>query len=115
MGKVLEHQKKFEVKLGELISKYDGISYVSSTKSKYLAVKYYERVLLTIYFRASEIRIYVDRKNENLEFYSKLLREGLVYQHDTADEDNAKDKFAFYVDEKHEEEVVKRFIERANV
>lgn len=33
MGKVLDHQKEFEVKLRELISKYDGISYVGSAKS----------------------------------------------------------------------------------
>ncbi|MBR0039668.1 MAG: hypothetical protein IJP71_06670 [Lachnospiraceae bacterium] len=115
MGKVLEHQNEFEVKLRELISNNDGISYVSSAKSKYIAIKYYDRVLLTIYFRASEIRIYINKNNNNLDFYSKLLSEGKVYQHDTADENNAKDKFAFYVNEKHEEEVINRFIERADV
>ena len=115
MGKVLDHQKEFEVKLNELISKCDGVSYVSSAKSKYLAIKSYDKVLLTIYFRVSEIRIYIDKNNKNLDFYSKLLSEGKVYQHDSTDENNAKDKFAFYVNEKHEEEVVKRFIERADV
>ena len=43
------------------------------------------------------------------------MSEGKVYQHDTADENNAKDKFAFYVDEKNEMEVINRFIERTDV
>ena len=44
MGKVLEHKKEFEFKIKELISKYDGISYISFAKSKYLAIRKYDRV-----------------------------------------------------------------------
>lgn len=114
MGKVLEHQKEFDSKIKELISKYDGISYISSAKSKYLAIRKDDRVFLTIYFRVSEIRIYIDKNDKYLDLYSELMSEGKAYQHDTADENNAKDKFAFFVDEKNEMEVVKRFIERAD-
>ena len=111
MGKVLEHQKEFEAKAVELISKYNDISYISSTESKYLAIKKNDRVILTIYFRVPEIRIYIDKSNECLDLYNELLKDGKVYQHDTADENNAKDKFAFYVDEKNEIEVVKQFLD----
>ncbi len=111
MGKVLEHQKEFEAKVVELISEYNDISYISSIESKYLAIKRNDIVLLTIYFRVSEIRIYIDKSDENLDLYNKLLKEGKAYQHITADENNDKDKFAFYVDEKNEMEVVKRFLD----
>ena len=115
MGKVLEHQKEFEFKIKEFISKYDGISYISSAKSKYLAIRKDDRVFLTIYFRVSEIRTYIDRNDKYLDLYSELMSDGKVCQHDTADENNAKDKFAFYVDEKNEMEGINRFIERTDV
>ena len=111
MSKVLVHQKEFEAKVRELISKHNGISYISSTESKYLAIKRNDIVLLTIYFRVSEIRIYIDKSDEYIDLYNELLKEGKAYQHITADENNAKDRFAFYVDEKNEIEVVKQYLD----
>ena len=111
MSKVLVHQKEFEVKVKDLISQYNELSFISFVESKYLAIKKNDRVLLTIYFRVSEIRIYIDNSDEYLDLYYELLKEGKAYQHDTADENNDKDKFAFYVDEKNEVEVVKQFLD----
>ena len=46
-----------------------------------------------------------------LALYEKFLKDGKVYQHDTAAEDNVKGKLAFYSGEKDEMQVVKGYLD----
>lgn len=111
MGKVLDHQKELEPKIKELLLDYNNISMESFTKSKYTAIKKNDKVILTIYYRANEIRIYIDKKEELLKLYDKFFADKIIYQHKEADENNVKGKLAFFVHDKNELEVIKDFLD----
>ena len=110
-GSVTEHQYKLESIIKEELLNYKSISYVSSISAKYIAIKNNDKVILTIYLRTNEIRIYITKEDKLIGLYEKLLEEGKAYQHATADSNNTKGKFSFYVEKKDEVEVIKRYID----
>lgn len=100
---------KTEVLLSEIVDKYPDIE-IGVGRVRNTPIKKSGELIMDIYYRKHEIRINIKLNSPQTSVYEDLLRQGVVYQKDTANPRSTESKFAFFVNEANTAYAVKKLL-----